>query len=152
RTDPANPATTISADAPWTFWGFNKETNPSGAGGNQQFNGSWDAVLSLVTVFLEQSGLTYPALLDLLDTYFLNPPIANGRALNVQSTDRSAPATCDINKLQIGGLSPDRLKLIHRFVRLTRKLGWSARNLDRTLTALNVTDLGAPLLLCQLAH
>jgi hypothetical protein len=143
QSDPANTANAGVANAPWTFWGLDQQNNPAlPAGGN--FNGSWVAALQGVPLFLSQSGLKYPQLLDLLNTYFLNPKAGAGRTLSIVSTDKNDPATCDVDLLQIKGLTPVILGRIHRFVRLMNALGWGALDLDRALAALSAADLADP--------
>jgi hypothetical protein len=148
--DPANTANAGVVDAPWTFWGLDKQNDPAlPTGGN--FNGSWDQALQGVPLFLSQSGLKYPQLLDLLNTYFLNPKAGAARTLSIVSTNKNEPATCDVDLLALKGLTPAILSKIHRFVRLQTALGLGALDLDRALTALGAADLAVPVPR-QLAH
>jgi hypothetical protein len=81
---------------------------------------------------------------DLLNTYFLNPKAGVARTLSIVSTDKKEPATCNVDKLQIKGLTPTILSKIHRFVRLQTALGWGVFDLDPALTALGAADLVVP--------
>jgi len=156
--DPNQPPVTGVTDRPWTFWGFATETvtvhDPSQPASNSDANlhGSWVDVLKRVPIFLSQSGLAYGDLLALLDTYFNNPVSGASRTLSITSLNPAPPATCDLTKLEITGLTATILVNIHRFVRLQRALGWSVRDLDRALTAFGATDLNPPGLLRQLSH
>jgi hypothetical protein len=132
RTLPAPPN-------PWAFWGYAAA-------------GAWLTQLRTVRSFLDKSGLLYADLVELLDTTFVNPKLANPNlAIVILSTDPLDPGTCDTTKLVItnaaGNLSAadfqSFLDRTHRFVRLWRRLGWTARELDKTISALqgNIADV-----------
>ncbi|HYU30576.1 MAG TPA: neuraminidase-like domain-containing protein [Thermoanaerobaculia bacterium] len=70
-------------------------------------------------------------MLELLGTYFVNP----GRAIRIVSTDPENPDTCETEKLVLDGFDQEAAARTVRFVRLARALGWSARDLDRAVTA-----------------
>lgn len=91
-----------------------------------------------VDVFLQQSKLLYNDLLELLDCYWINPVVGSVRKLAVLAiVDPNISATtCKINELRIDGLDDTDLDKIHRFVRLSRTLGWSFYELDRVFTAI----------------
>ena len=120
------------------FWDF--APNPAAPAG-------WIDQLRRVSTFLDRSGLSYAALLELLDTDFIDPA----------HTLRISPnGECDPDKLTIVGLSLTALEKIHRFVRLARKLGWSFRDLDRSIAAFKPVIPGdlnlIEVLLVQLSH
>jgi len=131
-----------NADRPWDFWGFATSAvqipDPSGSG--PPLTGTWDAVLKRTDVFLKQSGISYIELLELLDTYFINPLAVTGRALSLRSANAQQPDSCVLNELVIDGLDIPTLKKMHRFVRLWRRLGWALRDLDKAITALQPKD------------
>jgi Tc toxin complex TcA C-terminal TcB-binding domain/ABC toxin N-terminal region/Neuraminidase-like domain/Salmonella virulence plasmid 28.1kDa A protein len=133
----------VPSNSPWTFWGFEQQYIFVPARGDESpaMTVAWDVLLKRVGTLLAQSGMKYVDLLGVLTTYFVNPKSGSGRALSVTSTDSADPATCDPNKLQIPELDAAALQRMHRFVRLQRKLGWTARDLDRAMTALGATDL-----------
>lgn len=128
---------------PWDFWGL-KQT------GNQipdpPVDTAWDLVLQRVSVFTQQSGLSYRELLEILGSFFINPAITGGRTLGIVSRDVNNPTTCDLTKLEIrvvdSQITDKRTALIavwnkiHRFVRLSRRLGWTMRDLDKAIVAL----------------
>ncbi|OQW61976.1 MAG: hypothetical protein BVN28_05975 [Nitrospira sp. ST-bin4] len=149
----AATSTGSGANEPWTFWGFDNAAVSVRDPGNDAANltGSWDTVLRRVAVFLRQSGLRYADLLDLLESYFLNPVSGATRTLSIVSLDTTDPATCDLKKLQINGLTSAILSKIPRFTRVRRALDWSVFELDRAIRAFNTTDLTA-LFLRQVAH
>lgn len=144
------PAGTASTPGAWDFWGL-RETGNDIADPNDprlpHVQGDWDAVLKRVSIFLQQSGLSYQELLELLGAYFINPSVNRARRLGIVSIDPADPATCQLDKLEIQVLVQslditEKKQLIkawnrsHRFVRLWRKLGWTMRDLDKTLTTL----------------
>jgi len=146
----AGPASPTSDPGAWNFWGFSKENIdliPDPADNSQTITGKWSDVLKRVDVFLHQSGLSYKELLELIGTEFINPD----KELAIDSTDPDDEATCDLAKLTITSLTEDALGRIHRFIRLSRKLSWKLRDLDKTVTALNAPDLNDPFLV-QLAN
>ncbi|MDR4484578.1 MAG: neuraminidase-like domain-containing protein [Nitrospirales bacterium] len=143
----------------WNLWGFSKRTldatnaipnpSPSPDESNQWIaNGEWLSVLTRrVDVFLQQSGLQYKDLLQLLGTYFINAPNESGkRPITIQSADAKDEATCDLSKLKLVGMNQDATLLVSQFVRLFRKLQWSIYDLDRAVTALKPGDLNGQFL------
>lgn len=146
---------------PWKFWGLQETGNdvedpPDGIR-------DWDVVLKRVSIFLQQSGMTYRDLLELMGCYFINPATSTGRMLAIVSSD---PTTCKLNEMEIRVVDPAfpdnaskraALKVvwnkIHRFARLQRKLGWTMRDLDKAIMALNPVnpDITSNFLL-QLSH
>ena len=86
---------------PWNLWGFTaKELSPSDSipdpadSTRRIVSGHWLTWIRRVDVFLQQSGLKYKELLELLDTHFINP-ITSGargeRSRSFQSTPRTRP-------------------------------------------------------------
>ena len=150
--DPNKPITIGGPERIFDFWGLIQIASvPDPSGGATPIVGTWDSVLQHVDAFLIQSGLAYVDLLELLESYFINPVVldANGkpkrdaqgrviRTLTLVSSDPNDQTTCDPHKLLINGLTAAILKNIHRFIRLSRKLGWIFRDLDRALTAIPV--------------
>src|SRR5207249_2944687 len=92
-------------------------------------------------------GLKYKEMLDLLDTYYVNPkldenpPACITRTIHIVSTDKDNPDTCETDKLRLDGFDEDAAKRTVRFVRLWRVLNWSMRDLDRAITAFTATAL-----------
>ncbi|WP_437793362.1 neuraminidase-like domain-containing protein [Sorangium sp. So ce693] len=81
-----------------------------------------------VPVFLKHSGLSYDELRDLLETSVLH----RFGSPAIQPAD-----SCKIDEQSIGGLSDAvaSLDILHRFLRLRLRLGWSIRELDQVLAA-----------------
>jgi hypothetical protein len=126
----------------WNFWGFADAqsaipdpTNNTGTISNSSSDGWLKVVGGRVDVFLQQSNLTYRELLDLLDTYFVNPLVGAVRKVSVVSTDPKNPETCETDKLKLEGLDEGTAIRVVRFVRLWRKLGWRMRDVDRAIMA-----------------
>jgi hypothetical protein len=162
----ADPVTGGQTERPWDFWGLaesgNDLANPASAIA-PHVTGTWDQVLRDVPVFLQQSGLTYRELLELLGMYFINPATNGTRQLLITAveTDEQGepvnPATCRLDQLRIDGTDPDIIDAfgrIPRFVRLWRKLGWTARELDQAFTAFapSSTKDGFEEFLLQISH
>jgi hypothetical protein len=155
---------------PWDFWGLketgNDLTDPTD-GSALPMQGNWDFVLKRVSIFLQQSGLTYREMLEVLGSYFINPATSTGRTLGIVSTDTANPATCNLSRLEIQ-VTDDQItekqaalreawNKIHRFVRLARKLGWTMRDLDKAIVALDPQNESAKLditadFLVQVSH
>ncbi|WP_437308363.1 neuraminidase-like domain-containing protein [Sorangium sp. So ce388] len=81
-----------------------------------------------VPEFLERSGLSYDELRDLLETSVLH---------RFGSPAIQPAGSCKIEEQSIGGLSDAvaSLDILHRFLRLRLRLGWSIRELDQVLAA-----------------
>lgn len=84
-------------------------------------------------VVLEQSGLSYEELVQLLEVQLVD----QGNAMRVEF----AGADCNLSTATISGLTANRLSRMHRFVRLQRKLGWPIAELGETCASLGITDL-----------
>jgi Tc toxin complex TcA C-terminal TcB-binding domain/Neuraminidase-like domain/Salmonella virulence plasmid 28.1kDa A protein len=148
------PVGTPPPTGAWNFWGLLDTGNDMvdrTHGSAPHAQGDWDVVLQRVSIFLQQSGLSYKELLELLGTFFINPPASagtpGGRLLGIVSVDPTDPTTCDLSQLEIqviddksASSAKDDLiaawNRIHRFVRLWRKLGWTMRDLDKAITSL----------------
>ncbi len=147
-THDAQPVVGGVTDRPWDFWGFEETDNtlpdPSDASA-PAVTGDWMSVLRHVSVFLCQSGLTYRELLDLLGTAFVNPSNTdNNRPIQIVAAESDQygnavdPATCNLSQLRLEAYDDDfksALARLQRFVRLWRKLGWTATELDQAITA-----------------
>ena len=134
----------------WRYWGFpariltTRNSLPDPADRTKRLTrGDWLSVLrGRVDIFLQQSGLSYQELLDLLNTYYINPQKPLRRAIQITSTDSSRPATCETNNLELNGFDVIAALKTMRFIRLWRKLGWSMRDVDRAISSRS-TGLGA---------
>ena len=159
-----NTPTDKTPTNPWEFWGLKEKTNdiedPTD-GTAKHATGDWDVVLQRVSIFLQQSGLSYKELLELLLTNFINQPAEDDdRILGIVSIS-DVVTTCNPSQLEIQVIDSKiadkkseliaAWKKIHRFVRLWRKLGWTMRDLDKAITALNHHDLDDAFLL-KLSH
>ncbi len=152
--------TGAAVEPSWKFWGLEETNNDitDPADGSTHIIGNWEEVLKHASIFLQQTGSlqqtdrAYKELLELLGTNFINPIKADG----TPNLAISNPATCDLGKLEITGLDAAILGKIHRFVRLQRKLGWTIRDLDKAITALQPKDANVLSLtenfLIQLSH
>jgi hypothetical protein len=122
----------------WNLWGFEAADAaiPDPADSTALIAGdNWvDLLGERVDVFLQQSGLGYREMLDLLDTSFINPVAASGRTIQIVSTDPENPDTCETRVLSLEGFDEAAAERVVCFVRLWRKLGWSMHELDRAIT------------------
>ena len=98
------------------------------------------AALRNVREFLKQTGLSYPDLIELLKTHFVNP----AQALTLDAPPDADP--CDLDQTTIKNLDLAALGKMHRFIRLWRKVGGAMADLDKALTALQAADLTADFL------
>jgi hypothetical protein len=99
------------------------------------------ADLVTVQVLLDRSGLSFADLDTLLSTWFVNP----GQAVTIAAKPDAPIDTCDTTKLEVNNLTADVLSRMHRFVRLWRRIGWTAAELDNVLQAL-APDANTPAL------
>ncbi|MEJ7711906.1 MAG: hypothetical protein WKF84_19060 [Pyrinomonadaceae bacterium] len=167
------PVGTLSPANDWDFWGLQETGNDiidQSDGTAPPARGDWDVVLQRVSIFTQQSGLSYQELLELLGTSFINPAGFAGtpgrRLLGIVSAANAAVDTCNLSKLEIQVLIDNSIltkrdaliaawNRMHRFVRLWRKLGWTMRDLDRAMTAQpknNKGELELNVLLKNLSH
>jgi len=117
-------------------------TAPSGSDPAAYWGPSGAPVVSSVDAFLQQAGLSYDELLDLLWTDFVNP----GQKVTVTFNDTS----CNLSNAQLWSSGSTAQPLqpadaffarLHRFTRLRRKLGWTAFELDAAIRAFAPADL-----------
>ncbi|WP_326541471.1 neuraminidase-like domain-containing protein [Pseudorhodoferax sp.] len=116
--------------APWALWGLQRSGNlVADRSAGLTRSGDWPAVLTPVSLLLQQAGLQHRELLDLLATGFggATPP-------QIELTDLED--ACRTSKMRLQGLGEVQLDWIHRFTRLWRRTGDSMRVLDRSLQAL----------------
>lgn len=129
----ADIITGAAAHDPWEYWGLNETGNsvPDPVDHTVTITGTWLAVLSHPRVLLDRAGLTYATLSQLLNTRFVNPDGAVAVTLDPEGS-------CDLGKATITGLDddPETLSRLHRFVRLQRRLGWDAYDLDSAVARL----------------
>ena len=93
------------------------------------------AALRNVREFLKQTGLSYPDLIELLKTRFVNA----AQALTLDAPPDADP--CDLDQTTIKNLDLAALGKMHRFIRLWRKAGGAMADLDKALTAFRADDL-----------
>ncbi|CAM1504847.1 Fc.00g024380.m01.CDS01 [Cosmosporella sp. VM-42] len=128
---------------PWNLWGFRAEklsvlaSIPDPAKNNLSITkGTWMNVLTgRVDVFLQQSGMSYGELLNLMEIsgifYF------EGGQIEIQIHEGELPDTCDPSKMELVGVDETVLLKIFKFCRLLRKLdGWSILDIALVLSYL----------------
>lgn len=89
--------------------------------------------LSSVPELLYRADLQYAALLEILDSRFVNP----GRTVVLWAPN---DADCDLSKYQLRGLTLPFLDRLHRYMRLQRKMGWSIFEQDLIIQTLGESD------------
>lgn len=123
-------------EEPWRHWGFAAKI-VSGHDWTVELAGRIDG-------FLARTSLSYVELLELLQSYFVNP-VANGRrAIRIASPGGRDADTCATNLLSLEGLDKAAASRIMRFIRLQRRLSWTVRDLDRALLAFGPADPRQP--------
>lgn len=141
---------TKPAKAPgiWELWGLPLQGDSAaiwdGSSG-EVVSGKPLDVLAIVSIALQQSGLSYGEFLDVLETRFVK---GQSPALSITPPEASRPSD-----MRLSGLTdPAPLDRLHRFVRLWRKLGWRVHELDLALAGLQPSgDISAGTL-TGLAH
>ncbi len=83
--------------------------------------------VKVVDTFLTKSELAYEDLEELLRRRFINP----SGAMYIKHLD----TTCDTAQKVIDKLDDAAVDALHRFIRLWRRIGWSAPELDRAIMA-----------------
>lgn len=133
----------------WNFYGFDKPSgfqaisDPADSGATIA-KGRWHDVLTgRVDVFLQQTGLRYTELLQLLSCDFVNPKTENPRNISIVAVAGADADTCRLDLLKLRGTDENGLIRAHRFLRLWRKLKWSMYDLDKTLKAFGTTGFNA---------
>ena len=112
----------------WSFWGLGQNvTFPDPADPDNTITETWLEHLTRVPVFLQRSGLSLAELLELWETRFILPE---------GTISAEPPNSCNLNDFWITALTQEELDRAHRFLRLRRKLGWTIRELDKVLSAL----------------
>ncbi len=99
-----------------TYWGL-----PS--------NTSLDT-LNIVAYLLQQAGLEYDELTQILKTHFIQADSEDQVEIHFHPDH-----PCDLAYATLSNLNNVKLDKIHRFIRLQRKLGWSVWELDKGLRA-----------------
>jgi len=116
---------------PWLVWGLQERNNSitDTLAASVRFGG-WLDVLEHVSLLMQLARLSYREVLQVLQTSrggIARPGIEPEDPLN------SSAEECQPSKLLFSILDPALLDWIHRFTRLQRRLGWSARDLDGAL-------------------
>lgn len=142
------PATTGNLSDLMEAYGFKAQSgtaprpipDPAARGTYISYTGTtWQNVLAgRIDVFLQQTGLQYTELLQLLDCYTLNPASYNGNIVTRKmeitiNGNATTPDTCDLDKLQIIGVDTKVLAILYRFVRTAKAFGWSFYELDKAM-------------------
>jgi hypothetical protein len=84
-------------------------------------------LLQNASILLQQSRLSFVELQAMLATQF----VQGTAPLAIEPND-----ICQPSKMTIAGLTAEHLNRLHRFTRLWRKLGWTAREVDLAIQAL----------------
>jgi hypothetical protein len=118
-----------STRSQWECWGLQQNGNRLVDRNDERIvvTGAWTTVLGAnVSILMQQSGLSYRELLNVLQTRFVRAQLP---ALTPQGAD------CNPSKMRLIGLAPGHLDRIHRLVRLWRKRGGSLFDLDLAIAA-----------------
>ncbi|EPS38359.1 hypothetical protein H072_7989 [Dactylellina haptotyla CBS 200.50] len=130
----------------WNFWGFRTEQLDSTSLGrvpDPADNATWltsgvwnDILVSRVDVFMQQAGLTYIEVLNILEIW---QTISTGMQANITTNSDEVPEdTCDLSLLRIAHVDRGTLRRVVSFLRLWRRLkSWTMADLARIADALN---------------
>lgn len=96
--------------------------------------------LQTVANFLDSASIDLPALQALLHTAYVNP---TGDLAIVFGTDSQGDLSCDLFQAVISNLSgrTDAATRMLRFLRLQRRLGWTAHEIDQAITIFKATEI-----------
>lgn len=131
-----------AGDRLWEIWGLqviDGSASVRDAKSGERVTGAPLAVLSRVSILLQQAGLSHAELLDVLQSRFVR---GGGPALVVTPLDE-----CQPSRMVLDGLTEPVLDRMHRFVRLWRQLGWRMHELD-----IAISSFMSPALLERLSH
>lgn len=122
---------------PWELWGV----------AQADWQNIWTAAGKgpSVQAVLDQSGIAFQDLVDLLGTRFAAGLAAAGKPFLIQWAD-TATESCDPNQAIVTNLSEAALGKLLRFLRLRQALGATVLELDALVAALAPADLDAPFL------
>jgi hypothetical protein len=84
---------------------------------------------------LEITKFTYTELLQLLESYFLNPLTGNTRTITIDASTVSG-FSCDLDKLKLAGADNEWFAKAARYWRLWKRTGWDFFDFDRMLVNL----------------
>ena len=127
-----------SGHQPWELWGVS----------TSDWNGTWTVASPGPTVaqFLQQSGISFPDLVDLLTTRFAAPLGASGKAIAIEWADTATEQSCDTTKATILNLSANALGQMVQFLRLRQALEIPVLDLDLLVAALRSGSFDAAFL------
>lgn len=122
---------TVPGKAVWDLWGLAENGNvvphpDLPADPSRNLTGTWIEVLATVPVLLNRTGSTYPELLQLLDTRYVDP----AGSVTVRDGADSNAANCDTATFTVANLTAGVLTRLNRFLRLRRILGCTVWELD----------------------
>jgi hypothetical protein len=125
--------TEAAVEPTWRYYGFpEKPGSPK-----QPDDPNWEKTLLEVETFLQVTQIAYEDLVALVETRTLNPTLSI-------MLEAPATASCELSQTTIvdlvdgkpGAPNDYTLNLLHRFIRLWKKLGWAISDLDKTISAL----------------
>jgi GH18 family chitinase len=133
------------------YYGYLSETLNSGLSWYQDLAGVGTPGKPVgIPNFLQRMAIGYDDLVALLKTRALNP------TLSIVLDAYNPLAPCDLTQTTIIDLSSQApnyylnvtptLNLMHRFIRLWKKLGWAISDLDKTMMSLGATDIDQSLI------
>jgi hypothetical protein len=138
------PSTQPSDSEIYASWGIQADARriwDAAAGTYFNAASALELLKNNVSILLQQSQLSFEELQTVLATQFVTH---GGPALTIEPR-----GSCIPSEMKIAGLTPEHLDRICRFVRLQRRLGWSAEDLDAAIPTGAQIDYA---LLERLAH
>ncbi len=134
------------------YYGYNNDLITFNDAEGDNITENWKTNLSRVPEFLRRTGVTYPDLVALLKTRFINSdPFSD--PLPVDTVVLFSPkSVCDLQKTRIQhidtdpddfettGVQEQQWMNMHRFLRLWQKLDWTMEEVDEAVQALGELD------------
>ncbi len=101
--------------------------------------------IQYVSNFLDSATIDLPALEALLETSYINP---TGDLQIVFGTDSQGALSCDLSRAVIDNLKGRTAATTRmlRFLRLQRRIGWTAHEIDQAITIFHVSEIDDPFL------
>lgn len=105
---------------------------------------NWLSVISdRVDVFLQQVGITYTELQEILDCYVINIVVNTDKDREmaiIANSSATSDDTCNPAHLRISGFNEAAARKIYRFIRMKRALGWTYYELDKALMSVDTAN------------
>ncbi len=128
----------------WKLWGFETNSNTEkvvlSSDSSVSYTGTWIDLLSVVSVFLDRTGLSLDDARTVLAMSYVRGDIQATLPITVLPHTEIGYQSCATNDLRISGLDASRLVKIANILRIWKATGWSLQELDVYLCAFTQAD------------